>query len=194
MVRPAVVLKSKFIVPGSKEYKDYVNYIDRDSAKTKQVVSFKHKSDGLEDFKIFHAFMDYMGDEEKDGELFTNTKDTLDEREEKHVKEMFELAQKNGSPMWQDVISFDNDWLEEQGLYDLETHTLNEEKIRQATRSAVKEMLRNENMDEETVIWSGAIHYNTDNIHVHIATVEPHRSEERRVGNESITSVVWPPQ
>src|SRR5699024_11779927 len=89
---------------------------------------------------IFHAFMDYMGDEEKDGELFTNTKDTLDEREEKHVKEMFELAQKNGSPMWQDVISFDNDWLEEQGLYDLETHKINEEKIRQEKRSAVKEI------------------------------------------------------
>lgn len=180
MVRPAVVLKSKFVVPESQEFRDYVDYLDRDSAKVKQVVSFDHESDEMENFKVFHSFMDYMGDEEKEGDLFTDTKDSLNENEKYHLKKMFNLAQKNGSPMWQDVISFDNEWLEEQGLYDPATHTLNEEKIRDVTRSAMKEMLRNEMMDESTVVWSASVHYNTDNIHVHIATVEPHPTRAKK--------------
>lgn len=32
---------------------------------------------------------------------------------------------------------------------------------------------------EHTAVWSGAIHYNTDNIHIHIATVEPYPTRER---------------
>ena len=32
-------------------------------------------------------------------------------------------------------------------------------------------MLEKENLQNS--VWSGAIHYNTDNIHIHVATVEP---------------------
>ncbi|WP_229386599.1 hypothetical protein [Lysinibacillus sphaericus] len=30
---PGVVLKSRFVMPSSDEYKDFINYIDRDDAK-----------------------------------------------------------------------------------------------------------------------------------------------------------------
>lgn len=37
--------------------------------------------------------------------------------EKKELKRVFEKAQENDSLMWQTVISFDNRWLEENGLY-----------------------------------------------------------------------------
>lgn len=46
-------------------------------------------------------------------------------------------------------------------------------------REAIKEMLKAENM-EDTAVWSAAIHYNTDNIHVHVATVEPFPTREKK--------------
>lgn len=88
--------------------------------------------------------MDYMDDDKKDGELFTSERDSLSEDELKTVKEGYQVAQKNGSPLWQDVISFDNSWLEEQGLYDSVTHTVNEDKLRDVSRKAVDELLKQE--------------------------------------------------
>lgn len=38
-------------------------------------------------------------------------------------------------------------------------------------------MLCNEHL--EHAIWSGAIHYNTDNIHIHIAIVEEYPKREK---------------
>lgn len=170
MSSPAVILKSKFIMPNVKEYKDYVEYIDRDDAKKEVVVD--RDSEDLTDFKMFHHFMEYMGDEEKDGQLFTENNDELTNEQKQELKDQFKLAQKNGSPLWQDVISFDNEWLEKEGYYDSETHTLDEEKVRGVVRSVMNTLQKAEDM-EETSVWSASVHYNTDNIHVHIATVEP---------------------
>ncbi|MDR7247238.1 putative transcriptional regulator [Priestia megaterium] len=46
------------------------------------------------------------------------------------------------------------------------------------TRQSMKEMLKRERLDQ-SAIWSAAIHYNTDNIHIHVATVEPHPTRDR---------------
>lgn len=170
-MKPAVVLKSKFVVSNDKAFNDYINYIDRDGAK--QVIDYKHDSNNQNDFTLFHSFMDYMGNEEKEGELFTKDANSLDKKEKGLLKEGFSHAQGKGSPMWQDVISFDNKWLEEQELYDSTNHELNEDKIKDVTRKAVEELARCEGLEMETVLWSGAIHYNTDNIHVHVAMVQP---------------------
>jgi len=153
---PAVVVKSKFIVSNSKdEFKDYINYMDR--AKTH---SFEND---------FETYQDYMADEEKSTGLFTFDKDFLTEDEKKQIKEIFKKAQDKGSILWQDVISFDNDWLKEIGI--LKDNFIDEKKLKQATRNAVIEMLKTEEM-EDSAFWSAAIHYNTDNIHVHVAIVQ----------------------
>src|SRR5690625_58310 len=162
MSSPAIILKSKFVLPDKKDYNDYVSYIDRDDAKESRKES---------DFNLYYSYMDYMGDEEKQGSLFKNSKDKLSEDEKKKLKDEFVQAQKNGSPMWQDVISFDNDWLEKHGLYNSETKVLKEHKMKSAIRSSVSELIKREKMNSSTV-WSASIHYNTDNIHVHIAMVE----------------------
>lgn len=68
------------------------------------------------------------------------------------------------------MISFDNEWLEEQGLYNSKTHWLNESKMKNVVRKAINTMIENEKM--RMPIWIASFHYNTDNIHVHIALVE----------------------
>src|SRR5699024_1976987 len=94
------------------------------------------------------------------------------------LKDLYQQAQENNSIMWQDVISFDNDWLADQGIYNHKDRTLDENKIKEATRRAMNEMAKKENM-EGTLVWSAAIHYNTDNIHVHVSTVQPNNPRER---------------
>ena len=158
MSSPAVVFVSRFVGAKTKGFSTYIDYIDRDEATR----AYK--------FDEFSLYNDYMGNPEKLGSLFTSDKDYLSKEEKENLKEKFRLAQSNGSLMWQDVLSFDNEWLMEHGYYDEKTHTLDEEKIRSAVRRCMNNHIDKCNMD--TALWSASFHYNTDNIHVHIATVE----------------------
>src|SRR5699024_10109785 len=124
MSSPAVVLRSKFVTPGSNTFNDYINYIDREDAK--RHIHVNQSSKETDDFVVFHDFMDYMDDEAKQGDLFTKENDQLNPNDKKILKQQFQKAQQNESPMWQDVISFDNEWLAGQGLYSPTTHNVNE--------------------------------------------------------------------
>lgn len=172
---PAIVLKSKFVMPSAKEYTDYVSYIDREDAK----INLNINNEVEEEFSIFHSYMDYMGDDKKQGALFTSEWDTLNKNSLVTLRNLFSQAEKNGSPMWQDVISFDNEWLVEQGIYEKTTGELDEKQIKEVVRHSMNEMLDAENM-RESALWTASVHYNTDNIHVHIATVEPIPTREQK--------------
>jgi len=128
--------------------------------------------------KDLASYNDYMGRPQAASGLFSMGSDALNKEEVKTLKQQFEKAQANGSLMWQDVLSFDNDFLSKYGLYDKEKDQLNDVKIKEAVRIAVSDMLEREGMSNSAV-WSGAIHYNTDNFHVHIAIVEPEPTRER---------------
>ncbi|MFL7944409.1 MobP2 family relaxase [Priestia megaterium] len=167
-VIPGVVLKTKFVTSDKKAFQDYVDYVDRDEAKKEQEV---HE-------KLFTLYQDYMDNPDKTSSLFTQQSNHLNDVEKKQLKKLFEKAQKNNSIMWQDVITFHNPWLQENGLYDAHTHTVDEKKLMEITRQSMKEMLKRERLNESAV-WSAAIHYNTENIHIHIATVEPQPTRER---------------
>jgi hypothetical protein len=167
-VIPGVVLKTKFVTSDKKAFQDYVDYVDRDEAKKEQEV---HE-------KLFTLYQDYMDNPDKTSSLFTQQSNHLNDVEKKQLKKLFEKAQKNNSIMWQDVITFHNPWLQENGLYDAHTHTVDEKKLMEITRQSMKEMLKRERLNESAV-WSAAIHYNTGNIHIHIATVEPQPTRER---------------
>lgn len=163
-IKAGVVLVTKFIRPHSKAYAGYIDYIDRDEAVRNE---YSDKWNG---------YVDYMGNPEKTSELFTAGSDRLSEEAKRELKKDFISAQENGNLMWQTVLSFDNRWLEKQGLYDSSTNTLNTDKIKELTRNSMKIMLEKEGI-YESAVWSAAIHYNTDNIHIHIATVEPGRTQ-----------------
>ncbi|QSF35999.1 hypothetical protein ICR95_25450 (plasmid) [Priestia megaterium] len=167
-VIPGVVLKTKFVTSDKKAFQDYVDYVDRDDAKKEQEA---HE-------KLFTLYQDYMDNPDKASSLFTHQSNQLNDEEKKQLKKLFEKAQKNNSIMWQDVITFHNPWLQENGLYDADTHTVDEKKLMDITRQSMKEMLKRERLNESAV-WSAAIHYNTGNIHIHIATVEPQPTRER---------------
>ncbi|WP_083553759.1 MobP2 family relaxase [Planococcus versutus] len=162
--RPAVVIKSKFIAgsEGGTSFNDYLNYMDRAETHDKA--------------NAFEKYQDYMSNEEKSTGLFTLSRDSLNDADKDFFKEEFKKAQESGSVLWQDVISFDNDWLKESGV--LEGKNIDNKQIQEATRSAVQDMLKKEGMID-SAIWTGAIHYNTDNIHVHVAIVQTKDFKER---------------
>lgn len=162
--RPAVVIKSKFIAgsDGGTSFNDYLNYMDRAETHNKT--------------NEFEKYQDYMSNEEKSTGLFTLNQDSLTEKEKVYFKDKFREAQESGSILWQDVISFDNNWLKESGV--LDDKTIDNKQIQEATRSAVQDMLKKEGM-MDSAIWTGAIHYNTDNIHVHVAIVQTKDFKER---------------
>ena len=178
-VTPGVILKSRFVF-ADKKFSEYINYIDRSEAV---------RSTG---YNLYSVYADYMDNPEKQKQklgfnleserasaLFTSTKDKLTLEEKENLKQQFLKAQKNESPIWQNVISFTNDFLEENGLYHSASGLLDENKIRHITRLAMNEMLTNEKMDASAV-WSASIHFNTDNIHIHIAIVEPNPTRRKK--------------
>ena len=153
------IVKTDFVTAGSKLFAGYIDYIDRETAV---------RSENLSKYSLY---TNYMDNPEKTTELFTNDSDRLSNTEKQQLKALYEKAQWNGSPMWQTVISFDNLWLEKNRMYNSEEGFLDVRSLHEYTRKAVNAMLKKEGLD--TAVWSAAIHYNTDNLHVHIATVEP---------------------
>lgn len=164
--RPAVVFKSKFIVHTDKKFKSYIDYINRDDA---------IRNGAYQQYSLYN---EYMGNPEKTTGIFTNDSNCLTQSEKDLVKEKFSLAQEKKSIMWQEVYSFDNEWLKKQGLYDPKTKFLDEDKIKNAIRKSIEFSLEKSGM-KETALWSGAIHYNTDNIHIHVAICEPNPTKKR---------------
>lgn len=166
MSSPGIVHKVQFIQSSSQIFSGFVDYINRDEAIRNEQI------------KSFSLFNDYMGNPEKTSGMFSNDKNNLSETEKENVKSIFQFAQENESLMWQDVFSFDNKWLEKNGLLNTETGVLDEGKIMNAVRRSMNVMMKNENMTNSAV-WLGAIHHNTDNLHVHVATVEVPKTRDR---------------
>ncbi|OTN83780.1 hypothetical protein A5819_003760 [Enterococcus sp. 7E2_DIV0204] len=165
-----IVYASKFIAGSNQTFQKYIDYIDRSEAvRTSHVQEFNMID--------FDGYNHYMGNPEKTSALFSSSTNALTNGQKQELKQQFVQAQKNDSVMWQDVISFDNQWLEKYGLYDPGANTLDETRIMDSVRSSMKQILEQEGMSQ-SAIWSGAIHYNTDNFHVHIAIVEPEPTRE----------------
>ena len=158
-----------FCRPKSEIFSGYIDYLDREEAQRNHAI------------QTFNLFNDYMGNPEKSTGLFTNEKDNLTHSEKRELKDVFQTAQDNESVMWQTVISFDNRWLEQNGIYDSQKQILDEQKLKEVTRLAVNRLLKSEGL--EHAVWSAGIHYNTDNLHVHIATVEPYPMREKMMYN-----------
>ena len=170
-----IINKMKFVSPVGKDYKKFIDYIDREE--TKAYISIKD----------FDKYTDYMGNPDKSTGVFNNEKDNLDKKDLKKIKEQFLNAQNDSSPLWQIVYSFDNDFLRENNLLSPEG-LLNEAKIREAIRKSVDTIKDKEKMND-SLIWTGAIHYNTDNIHIHVAMAEeissrPFQSFQNKNGKE----------
>ena len=169
-----IVLVAKFVLSTDKSFQDFIDYIDREQAQ-KVKTDTEHKT-------AFSAFTDYMGNEEKTTGVFDNWNDKLSEWQVNKVKNSFEHAQENGGIMWQQVISFTPEFLKENKI--LHEGAIDEDRLRAAARKAVNVQLKKEQLISNCV-WTGAIHYNTDNIHIHIAMVEKEPGRTRGKIKES---------
>ena len=103
--------------------------------------------------------------------LFTATIDNLTDEEVAKYQEIFIQAQEADSFLWQDVVSFSEEFARESGLIDSKTNQVAQSKIIEATRKMMQKSFEKENM-LDTGIWVASVHVNTDNLHVHVATVE----------------------
>lgn len=173
-IKAGVTLMQDFCRPRTEKFQEYIDYMDREEAQRNNAIT------------TYNLFNEYMGNPYKSTGLFTAEKDSLTLQEKKQLKKVFSIAQTNQSLMWQTVISFDNNWLQKNGIYDMKTKMLDERKLKAVTRKAINELLKSEGLDQ--AVWSASIHYNTDNIHVHIATVEPYPMRKKMMyqGKEEV--------
>lgn len=180
-MRPAIVSTTQFKIGHSKQSKAYIDYLDREEAKRNHAYN---KFNFIQEIKQDDYIM-YMKNPDKTHGLFTQEKDYLSATDVKTIKEKFQKAQENGSPLWQTVFSFDNQFLIEQGLYIEKNQVLNEHAIREAVRKSMIELFRKEAFSD-SVVWTGAIHFNTDNIHVHVGFMEENPSRQTMIFNDKV--------
>lgn len=173
-MKPKIITKSEFEqAKKTQSYSDYVNYINREEAKNNYEDDFKHD-----------IYIHYVFDESKTQSMFNNEKNFMNNDDIESLKKSFKNAQNNNGIMWKDVISFDNDTLIKEGLYDDETKILDEQKFRSSTRKMIEKFEDKEGL-KNNFKWGASIHYNTDNIHIHVAGVEDKVRRERGLIKQS---------
>lgn len=192
---PAITMMTQFVTANGRVYADYLDYKDRKDAQTN--ADYRSIDDGIHNVKpkSFTGYINYVGGAHANksdpvGEDMTNLfdayRDEISQKQKKFYKAKYAEAQNNNGLLWEGIFSFDNKVLEEKGLYDPKTHYLDERKIKSYTRDAVKKLLVAEKMDT-SALWTAAIHYNTDNIHIHVSWVEPEPTRDR--GKLKLSSV-----
>lgn len=167
-MKPKIITKSEFEKANNKQsYSNYINYVKREESQNKFENQFKHD-----------IYIHYVFDESKTQSMFNDSQNFMDKNDIDDLKKSFNKAQKNNGIMWKEVISFDNDTLIKEGLYDSKTKILDEQKFRNSTRKMMKKFEDKEGL-KNNLKWGASIHYNTDNIHVHVAGVENNVTRER---------------
>ena len=101
--------------------------------------------------------------------LFDFYNDVISSSQRKFYNRKFDESYKNGGLLWKPIISFDNDWLQEHGV--LVNNVIDEEKLKDTARKMMTSLLKERQM-ENKVYWVAQLHYDTDNIHFHVAMVE----------------------
>lgn len=160
-IAAGVVMKNKFISPKDKRYQAAIDYLDKD------------KSKRLNNLDKFFAFEQELATKNaiRLTAIFGSRQDALDRDSKDRLKEAFIDARSKESPMWQTVFSFDNEYLKELGIYRVGEHNfLDEAAIRDATRVGMNKMIEDMGLGT-TAEWGAAIHFDTDNVHVHVMTV-----------------------
>lgn len=167
-MRPKIITKSEFEQANNKQsFSNYVNYVKREETQNKYDSEFKHD-----------VYLHYVFDESKTQSMFNNEQNFMNDDDISKLKNSFKNAQKNNGIMWKEVISFDNETLIKEGLYDDKTKLLDEQKFRTSTRKMIEKFEDKEGL-KNNFKWGASIHYNTDNIHIHVAGVEDKVTRER---------------
>ncbi|HFV2621238.1 TPA: MobP2 family relaxase [Streptococcus agalactiae] len=191
-----------FMLQYTEANSQYVDYTNRDEAvKIDEELSLETNRqivEGLTEYEMdkiqeavpetqlnFREYIDYMNrsyaTENQSEELtavFTQEADYLQKRRLNDLKNKLESAYQNGSLLWQGVISFDNAFLAEQGLYDVATGQVDQKAIKAAMRDMMPTLIQKEGLSD-SAFWWGNIHLNTDNVHIHFGLSEVESNREK---------------
>jgi len=185
MNSPGVVLVAGFVLPKnvkSSYFKNAQDYLGREEAKEGEIkpdIVFKPEDELKRSYnESFYEYHKYMDDEKKTEGLFDAFDDELTKNKKDFYKRKFTDAYEKKGVMWIPIISFDNNWLEEQGILNKCENTVDSKQLKVAVRKSVTHLLKSENL-LGNANWTAAIHYNTDNIHVHVSIVEKIIKRER---------------
>ncbi|MEY8742834.1 MobP2 family relaxase [Bacillales bacterium AN1005] len=180
-----VILKSKSQFNSDKDFAKYISYMSRQYAlEKKQGLSLDEEKE-LEIVKKTISKLPKSKQLDKQGKtpsteikegVFSIDKDSLNTNDLVEVHEKIKKSQNNGSVFYQDVISFDNEFLIKGKLLNPQTNELDEKKIQYASRKMMDKMFEDEKM--ETGYWFASIHRNTEHIHIHYGTVELKNTRE----------------
>ena len=169
MSTPAVVFSLGFTYDWAIGGYDFLEYMDRPEAFDKT----RHLNDEYKDF------IDYMSNSEKSDGLFNAQSDLLTESDKEKYRQLETVSRDAGCPKYYGVVSFDNNFLIENGLMTSDGK-LDVHGIKELGREGINAMISTSNkLDNDNVYWTGAIHTNTDNIHIHFSICEYERREDR---------------
>ncbi|MBE7122009.1 MobP2 family relaxase [Bacillus cereus] len=121
--------------------------------------------------------------------VFSKDKNVITQNDLIDIKGLMEKSQNNGSVYYQDVISFDTDFLVKHKLYNPETDTLDENRIRIASDKMMQQLFKDEQIEESNGFWFASIHRNTDHIHIHFGTVE--KENRRKVVKKEVNGKTY---
>ena len=173
-----IVIKTKFRSPEeSRCFTDELEYSIQEY-KQESIKGLKHE-DYIENNDVdFTKVIDYSTEiykqktnkyiKENSNYTFSNFSNNIDKNGIEKIKKQFIEAQKNGSFLYKTYISFEDGYLEKNNI--ISNGVINENLLKSTVRNSMIKMLNNENLKD--YIFLGNIHYDTDNIHCHIYTVE----------------------
>lgn len=174
-ITPAVTMMCDFVLTSStaSSFGGYLDYMNRPEAFENTNINNERDSDPL-----YSGYMDYMKNDEKSDGLFTASIDHLSEINVRRIKDQFNDSQKKGCPLYRGIISFDNEFLKDLGLFGSGSPDLY--KIKEVSRAALLNLIEKSHLDPGHCIWTGAIHTNTDNAHVHFSIIEDQKIPRRK--------------
>lgn len=194
--------KITFMLQYTEANAQYVDYTNRDEAvELENDLSLENHKKVIEDLTEeqikeikkavpeqnlnFKEYIDYMNrsyaTEQQNQEwtaVFNQDANYLQTKRVDQLKRNLEEAYQNGSLLWQGVISFDNEFLAQEGLYDKATGHVDQQAIKNVIREAMPKVIQKEGLSD-SAFWWGNIHLNTDNIHVHIGLSEINSNREK---------------
>ncbi|QWG93263.1 MobP2 family relaxase [Bacillus toyonensis] len=165
------------------DFEKYVSYMGRKYAleSKKKMTKTEEEEVSLLNKHIEDLSPEQMQEKIKAEEIlsgvFSKNKNVITSNDLNEIKELVGKSQNKGSVYYQDVISFDTDFLIEQKLYDPVTDVLDENRIRNASHKMMEQLFKDEQIEENNGFWFASIHRNTEHIHIHYGTVE---KENRR--------------
>jgi len=183
-VKPGVVLVAGFVLPQNVKadyYKNAQDYKDRNEAKKGKLTpgNFSPETILKKTYnRSFYEYHEYMSDASKSTGLFDAFDDHLSKAKKGFYQKRFANAYENEGVMWIPIISFDNNWLKEQGIIDVKEGIVDDSMLKEATRKSMTQLLKSENLLGNSY-WTASIHYNTDNIHIHVSVVEKTVNRQR---------------